>query len=173
MGQQAPLATHYKIKPILLNLLPNFHGRDNEDPYAHLTKFMDICSTVRIFHFTDDTLRLKLFPFSMKDRAKQWLNTLPPGSINTWEKCQQEFLRKYFPIGKTNQIRRSLVNFTQRDGESFHDTWDRLNELIRRCPHHEVPRWQLVQNFYYGLTEQHRYMIDASCGGMFLRKNEQ
>ena len=62
-GQPPLQATHYEIKPGLLNLLPNFYGRENEDPYAHLTEFLDISSIVRFMHFTDDALRLKLFPF--------------------------------------------------------------------------------------------------------------
>ena len=106
-GEPPLQATHYEIKPGLLNLLPNFYERENEDPYSHLTEFLDISSTVRFTHFTDDALRLKLFPFSLKDRAKQWINTLAPGSILTWNQCQQEFLKKYFPIVKTNQIRRA------------------------------------------------------------------
>ena len=43
---------------------------------------------------------------------------------------------------------------------------------MRKCPHHQVPRWQLVQCFYDGLTFPHRQMVDASCGGTFMLKNE-
>ena len=58
------------------------------------------------------------------------------------------------------------------DGEIFHETWERLKDLIRECPHHTVPKWQLVQCIYDGLSERHRQMIDASCGGTFMFKNE-
>jgi hypothetical protein len=34
------------------------------------------------------------------------------------------------------------------------------------------PKWQLVPCFYDGLTELHRQMVDASCGGTFMLKSE-
>jgi hypothetical protein len=85
---------------------------------------------------------------------------------------QQEFLKKYFPIGKTHQIRKAIISFAQCEGEQFHKTWEILNDLLRKCPHHTVPKWQLVQCFYDGLTKPHRYMVDASCGGTFMTKSE-
>ena len=59
-GQPPLLATHYEIKPGLLNLLPNFYGRENDYPYSHLTKFLDLSSTVHFMHFNDDALRLNV-----------------------------------------------------------------------------------------------------------------
>ena len=47
-----------------------------------------------------------------------------------------------------------------------------MKDLLRKCPHHQVPRWQLVQYFYDGLTEKNRQMVDAACGGTFMLKSE-
>ncbi|GAV64377.1 hypothetical protein CFOL_v3_07895, partial [Cephalotus follicularis] len=54
----------------------------------------------------------------------------------------------------------------------FHESWERLKELIRKCPHHAFPKWQFVQCFSDGLTAQNKQMVDASCGGTFIHKNE-
>jgi hypothetical protein len=35
---------------------------------------------------------------------------------------QQEFLKKYFSIGKTNDIRRAITGISQYEGEQFHET---------------------------------------------------
>src|SRR4051812_616253 len=70
------IATHFELKPQIINLLPNFHGMDREDPYMHVKDFLDICSTFKFQNFTDDSIRLRLFPFSLKDKAKAWLNSL-------------------------------------------------------------------------------------------------
>jgi hypothetical protein len=32
-----------------------------------------------------NTIRLKLFPFSLKDKAKTWLKNLRLGSIRAWD----------------------------------------------------------------------------------------
>jgi hypothetical protein len=165
-------ATQYEIKSSTIQMLPSFYGLNNEDPYKHLDEFIDICSTLRLQNFNEDALRMRLFPFSLKDKAKHWLNSLPNDSITSWAQMQQEFLKKYFPIGKTNQIRKAITGFSQIDGESFHETWERMKDLLRKCPHHAVPKWQQVQCFYDGLTEPHRQMVDASCGGTFMLKSE-
>ncbi|XP_062150305.1 uncharacterized protein LOC133858859 [Alnus glutinosa] len=122
--------------------------------------------------FIEDTLRMRLFPFSLKDKAKHWFKSLEPNIVTSWTQMQEEFLKKYFLIGKTNQIRKSIISFAQFEGEQFHETWERLKDFLRKCPHHAVPKWQLVQCFYDGLTEPHRQMVDASCGGTFMMKSE-
>lgn len=170
---QMPVVTgHYEIRPQTIQMLPSFYGKSNEDPYQHLNEFLELCTTVNVQNLSENALKLRLFPFSLKDRAKHWLGSLPTNSITTWAQLQQEFLKKYFPIGKTNDMRRAISNFTQLDGESFHEAWERFLDLQRKCPHHDIMRWQLVQSFYDGITEQNRQMVDSACGGTFLNKNQ-
>jgi hypothetical protein len=45
-----------------------------------------------------NTIRLKLFPFSLKDKAKTWLQNLRPVSIHVWDEMQQQFLKKFFHL---------------------------------------------------------------------------
>jgi hypothetical protein len=165
-------AAHFEIKSGFIQMLPLFYGLNTEDPYKHLDEFIEICSTIRLQNFIEDALRMCLFPFSLKEKAKYWLNSLETNSITSWAQMQHEFLKKYFTIGKTNQIRRDITSFSQIEGEPFHETWERMKDLLRKCPHHAVPKWQLVQCFYDGLTEPHRQMVDASCGGTFMLKSE-
>ncbi|CAN6454537.1 unnamed protein product [Victoria cruziana] len=158
-GGMEPLvgATHYEIKASTINMLLSFHGLASEDPYHHLDEFLDVCATVTNSHIEDDALRLRLFPFSLKEKAKDWLKSLPPSvRIITWEDLQREFLKKYFSIGNTNHYRRAITIFAALEGESFHQAWEQMNELLRRCPHHQILRWLVLQRFYDGLTEAHR-----------------
>jgi hypothetical protein len=76
---------------------------------------------------------------------------------------QHMFLKKYLTIGKTNQIQKAITGFSQIEREPFHETRERMKNLLRKCPHHVVTKWQLIQCFYDGLTEPHRQMVDASC----------
>lgn len=165
-------AAHYEIKPSTIQSLPSFLGLSTENPYDFLGEFLAICSTIKLSVFTEDALRMRLFPFSLKERAKHWFHSLAPNSITSWAQLQQEFLKKYFPIGKTNDIRRAITSISQNEGEQLYETWEILKDLLRSCPHHAVPKWQLVQSFYEGLTEPNRQMVDASCGGTFMMKSE-
>ena len=101
-------------------MLPSFYENTNEDPYKYLDEFLQICSSVKIQNFSNDALRLTLFPFSLKDKAKYWLGALgkPTG---TQAKMQKEFLKKFYPIGRTNTMRRAIIGFTQNVGEQIHE----------------------------------------------------
>ena len=54
----------------------------------------------RVNDVPDDAIRLRLFLFSLKDRAREWLNSLLVGSISDWATLAQKFLAKYFPLLK-------------------------------------------------------------------------
>ncbi|KAH9697871.1 hypothetical protein KPL71_023794 [Citrus sinensis] len=82
-------ARSFELKPSVLNCLPTFYGLENEDPYNHLNDFHAICQTFKYENFLDDDVKLRLFPFSLKDRARSWLNTLPANSIASWEQMRQ------------------------------------------------------------------------------------
>ena len=40
-------ATHFDLKPHVIQLLPSFHGLELENPYSHVKKFKDICATFK------------------------------------------------------------------------------------------------------------------------------
>uniref|UniRef100_A0A803MRY6 Arabidopsis retrotransposon Orf1 C-terminal domain-containing protein n=1 Tax=Chenopodium quinoa TaxID=63459 RepID=A0A803MRY6_CHEQI len=50
---------------------------------------------------TDDALRLRLFPFSLRDRAKEWLRDEGSGSFDTLDKLVKAFLVKFLGQEKT------------------------------------------------------------------------
>ncbi|KAI3816372.1 hypothetical protein L1987_16065 [Smallanthus sonchifolius] len=95
-----------------------------------------------------------MFPFSLRERAKAWLNSLPTGSITTWDDLAQKFLSKYFPPAKTAKLRNDITTFTQEDGESLYEAWERFKDMLRKCPHHGLEVWLQVSSFYNGLHNQ-------------------
>ena len=85
---------------------------------------------------------------------------------------EEEFLRKYYSVGKTTSVRKAIREFTQGSSETFHEAWDRLRDLTRECPHHGVSNHELMQIFYDRLGPQDRYLLDAASGGTFMSKYE-
>ena len=65
----------------------------------------------------NDIVKLKLFPFSLTDRAKAWFSYLPKNSIDSWHKCKDAFISKYFPPAKIITLRNDIMNFKQLDHE--------------------------------------------------------
>ena len=85
---------------------------------------------------------------------------------------EEEFIRKYYFVGKTTSVRKAIREFTQGTSETFHEAWERLRDLTRECPHHGVSKHELTQIFYDGLGPQDRYLLDATSGGTFMSKYE-
>ncbi|WCJ31676.1 hypothetical protein M5689_013148 [Euphorbia peplus] len=117
-------ADHFEIKPALLQMIQNnvqFFGMPSENPNTHLSTFLEICDTFKIHHVSLDAIRLRLFPFTLKDKAKSWLNSLPLNSITTWEALARAFLAKYFPLAKTDKIIKEITSFAQHETESLNE----------------------------------------------------
>ena len=49
-------------------------GLPHEDLNTHISNLLEVCDTVKYNRVSDDAIRLWLFPFSLKDKAKHWLN---------------------------------------------------------------------------------------------------
>ena len=60
-----------------------------------------------------EIIKLKIFPFSLSGRAKEWLQSLPKNSIDSWSKCKDAFIGKYYPRAKVIQLRSNIMNFRQ------------------------------------------------------------
>ncbi|KAM6596601.1 hypothetical protein CsatA_007125 [Cannabis sativa] len=116
-------------------------------------------------------MELVMIPFSLRERAKSWLISLPPNSIETWTDLATEFFFKFFPPVKSAKLQGQINNFYQLDNESLHESWERFKDLIRKCPHHGIEKWMLVNNFYNGLVGNTRTLIDAAADGAFMRKS--
>ncbi|XP_050233331.1 uncharacterized protein LOC126681820 [Mercurialis annua] len=151
------LANNFEIKPGTIQLLESrcqFYGLEREDPNAHLSKFTE----------------LRLFPSSLRDKARNWIQSLPSTSITTWKQLAQAFLNKYLSMGKTARMTKEIIDFLQLHGESLYQAWERFKELQRNCPHHHLGREHLVSIFYNGTNEGTRATIDAASGGSLMKK---
>ncbi len=114
----------------------------------------------------DDAFRLRLFPYSLKDQAKAWLNSLEPNSVDSWNGLAKKFLTKYFPPTKNARMRNDITSFRQTEDESLFEAWEIFKELLRKCPHHGIPICIQMETFYNGLLLPTRLMLDASAGGL-------
>ncbi|KAL6327402.1 hypothetical protein AAG906_019715 [Vitis piasezkii] len=113
------------IRSYLVPLLPQFYGMVNENPYIHIKDFEEVCHTFQKGIASIDLMRLKLFPFTLKDKAK-----------------------KFFPAHRTSGLKRQISNFVAMENEKFYACWERYMEAVNACPHHGFDTWILVSYFY-------------------------
>ncbi|KAK0604843.1 hypothetical protein LWI29_020078 [Acer saccharum] len=167
-------ANSFEIRPSIIQMIGTtciFNGLVNDDPNLHLQKFNEICKTFKYNGIPDDFIKLKLFPFSLGNDARIWLNSQPPNSITTFDRLAQAFLNRYFPPGKAARLRNEILPFQQFENESIYEAWERFKELQRRCPHNGLAKWQTLQAFYQGLTVLTRNLVDAVAGGSLMSKS--
>ena len=81
--------------------------------------FEEICHTLHEGNTSIELMRLKLFPFTLKDKAKLWFNSLRPQSIRSWLELQTTFLKKFFPTHHISGLKRQITNFVALDNENF------------------------------------------------------
>ncbi|KAL0361402.1 UNVERIFIED_CONTAM: hypothetical protein Sradi_3824700 [Sesamum radiatum] len=164
------LEVDFELKSGLIHLLSTFRGLAGEDPHKHLKEFHVVCSGIRPQGITIEQVKLRAFPFSLAEQAKDWLYFLPSRSITTWNDLKKQFLEKYFPASRATTIRKEISGIRQFAGESLYKYWDRFNELVKRCPHHQIPDHLLIQYFYEGLSGIDRKLIDAASEGALFNK---
>ena len=166
----ATTAEFFEIKPALLNLVmrEQFSGVSSDDAAAHLNNFVELCEMQKYKDVDGDIIKLKLFPFSLRGRAKDWLLSLPKNSIDSWTKCKDAFIGRYYPPAKIISLRSSIMNFKQLDNEHVAQVWERMKSLVKNCPTHGLTTWMIIQTFYAGLNFSSRNLLDSAAGGTFM-----
>ena len=78
-------ANNFELRPALVSFVEKdqFSGRPTENPHLHLRNFLAKCDTIKLNGVSADAIRLRLFPFSLTDRASDWLVNEEPNSFTT------------------------------------------------------------------------------------------
>ncbi|GKB45223.1 MAK10-like protein [Tanacetum coccineum] len=110
----------------------SFHGLRSEDPNQHLKDFLKLVVSLDLNGDNGERMRMRLFQFSLRDQASNWLKRLPAGSISTWEDLTTRFLAQFFPPGRTAKLRNDILMFQQHQGESLSEAWTRFKDLLQK-----------------------------------------
>ena len=84
-------------------MLPIFHGKPSKDPYRHVDELSQVCEINDLQNVPADIMKMKLFSAALRDRAKDWFLKLGK-EFTSWTEMEEEFLRKYYSIGKTTSV---------------------------------------------------------------------
>ncbi|CAN6685648.1 unnamed protein product [Malus baccata var. baccata] len=160
----------FELKSSLLHHFPKYHGLSMEEPNKHLKEFEVVCSSMTPINVDGSILKMKAFPFSLMDKAKDWLYELAPGTVTSWESMKRAFLEKFFPTSRVILLRKRISGIQQEEGESFPTYYERFKSLVASCPQHQKKEELLLQYFYKGLLPIERQMLDASAGGALVDK---
>ncbi|KAM1650503.1 hypothetical protein ACFX1S_003267 [Malus domestica] len=160
----------FELKSSLLHHIPKFHGLSMEDPNKHLKEFEVVCLSMTLVNVDGSILKMKVFPFSLLEKAKDWLYELALGTVTSWESMKRAFLEKFFPTSRVILLRKRISGIQQNQGESFPTYYERFKTLVASCPQHQMKEELLLQYFYEGFLPIECQMLDASVGGALVDK---
>ena len=168
-------ANNFELKPALITMVHQhqFTGHPTEDPNEHLGRFLKMANTVKLNGVRPKVIKLHLFPFSLRDIAATWYESLPYGSVDTWEELVEAYLGRFFPPTLTSERRREIIVFQQGEDESPYVAWERFKRLLKRCPMHGIDLKTQMDIVYHAFNDTSKGIIDASCCGAFKRKSAE
>jgi hypothetical protein len=163
-------ASGFEISPDFIEFVQKkpFMGEIEENPYSHLREFKRICDLIHIKGMSDETIQWKIFPFSLTGKAKHWSKLNVEHAQGDWKTLCNEFLSKFFPISKVNDLWKKVLTFRQLEEESLAESWDRFIDLTHIGPDLAILDPILFQHFYQGLSKDSREFLDLSSRGAFL-----
>src|SRR6185503_215149 len=114
-----------------------------------------------------ETLKWKLFPFSLLGEAKQWYIRVV-GCVNgSWIELWDRFYSTFFPLSRICALRMEILTFHQNDKESIGVAWARFTLSVKSGPDLSLPEHLLLQHFYAGLDKESTHHLDLTSGGSF------
>ncbi|XP_070667840.1 uncharacterized protein [Malus domestica] len=115
----------FELKLSLLHHIPKYHGLSIEDPNKLLKEFEVVCLSMTSINVDGNILKMKAFPFSLMDNAKDWLYELALGTVTFWESMKIGFMEKLFPTSRVILLRKRISGIQQNQGESFPAYYER------------------------------------------------
>ena len=153
-------ANNFELKPALITMVKQHQFTDH--PNEHLGRFRRMENTVKLNGVRPEVIKLNLFPFSLRDIAATWYESLPYGSVDTWEELVKAYLCRFFPPSLTSESRREIIVLQQGEDESLYIAWERFKRLLKRFPMHGIDLKTHVDIVYHAFNDTSKGITDAS-----------
>ncbi|GJZ57656.1 MAK10-like protein [Tanacetum coccineum] len=90
---------------------PSYEGYMNtiELPVENNVDFLKLVDSLDLDGENRERTRLRLFQFSLRDQASNWLERLLAGSISTWEDLTTQYLAYFFTPGRTTKLSNDIL----------------------------------------------------------------
>ena len=113
--QPAIEANNFELKPALITMVQQhqYISHPSENLNEHMRRFLRMTNTVKLNGVRPEVIKLQLFPFSLRDVAAPWFESLPYGSMNNWEELVKAYMSRFFPSVLTLKRRGEIIVFKQ------------------------------------------------------------
>ena len=118
-------ANDFELNPALIIMVQQnqFAGNPTENPSEHLGRFLRIADSNKMSGVKSEVIQLQLFPFSLRDMAMTWFNSLPLESVNTWEELMRAYFNKFFIPSLQSKQGKEISGSNHEGDEDRHIAW--------------------------------------------------
>ena len=148
-----------------------FSGLETEDLDLDLQVFEELCTCLVIPGISQETLRWKLFPFSLMGKAEQWYTHNVRGMIQDWEELRDDFCLSFSSSFHEASLRSEILAFEQLEKESLGAAWARFSRLLVSFPDWSIPDDVSLHIFYSGLDMDSSDDLDIAARGSFTHRS--
>ena len=101
--QPAIEVNNFELKPALITIVQQhqYTGHPSEDLNEHMGRFMRMKNKVKLNGVRPKVIKPQLFPFSLRDEATTWFESLLYGSMNNCEELVEAHMSRFFPPALT------------------------------------------------------------------------
>ena len=123
-------ANDFELKPALITMVQQnqFAGHSSENPNEHLGRFLRIADSIKVSGVKPEVIQLQLFPFSLRDMAITWFDSLPHESVYTWEELMRAYFRKFLFPSLLSKKRQEITNSKHEGDENGYIAWRDISE---------------------------------------------
>ncbi|GJT71650.1 reverse transcriptase domain-containing protein [Tanacetum coccineum] len=87
-----------------------FDDRTKTNPHKHIHEFLGICDMFKYRNTENEDVRLMMFPLSLIEEAKTWMDELNKGTIKTWDELRTAFISRFFrQLFLTDSLEKSVL----------------------------------------------------------------
>ena len=72
---------------------------------------MRMSNTIKLNGVRPEVIKLQLFPFSLRDVATTWFESLPVGSVTNWEELVEAYMGRFLPLALSSERRGKIIVF--------------------------------------------------------------
>jgi hypothetical protein len=127
----------FEIDPAIVKTIYEDRCKGNpcDCPITHLEKFEKRCESIKIDNFSNERIKVKMFPYSLCARSLDWFLNWSLGTFHSWYNIKDSFKERFY-LPPTISFNRELIfAFKQRYDEKIIHAWERFRGITYKLNH--------------------------------------
>ncbi|GKA48383.1 hypothetical protein Tco_0741341 [Tanacetum coccineum] len=161
-------------KEFLMELRSNaYYKTFDEDVVDHIDKVLAMLDLIKIPNVDSHRLRIKVFPLSLADDARQWWIDEGDGKTTTWKELVEKFFYKFYPLSVMAKMKCWRKDDIEKEDERSQKKRKGNNTILNKAlefdnqnneqPCKRVCKAEKFEAIKYSLGPNEKYIVVRSC----------